>query len=117
MTPTERTLKLIRADGWIVGITERWNPHAKIRQDLFGFIDMIALKRGHPVTAIQTTSGANHAKRREKILGMETARMWLSAEKSRLVVVSWAKRGPRGDKKTWTPRIEEITLEDFDHAG
>jgi hypothetical protein len=34
---------------------ERWNPHVKIRQDLFGFIDILAIKKGETL-AVQCTS-------------------------------------------------------------
>jgi hypothetical protein len=36
VTPTQRSLAYLRAEGWQVAIVERWNPHARIRQDLFG---------------------------------------------------------------------------------
>lgn len=45
---------------------ERWNPHAKIRQDLFGFIDILAL-HGCCTIAVQSTSWANVSSRAKKI--------------------------------------------------
>ena len=39
-TPTARSLNRLRADGWLAQVVERWNAHAMIRQDLFGFIDV-----------------------------------------------------------------------------
>jgi hypothetical protein len=47
-------------------VVEKWNPFAKIRQDLFG-ADVLALKPGEPVLAVQATTGANHAAWREKL--------------------------------------------------
>ena len=55
MTPTQRSLKYLREQGYTVAITERWNPFARIRQDLFGFIDLLAIKPGETL-AVQTTS-------------------------------------------------------------
>lgn len=111
-SPTQRTLKWLREDGFKVGITEKWNPHAKIRQDLFGFIDLVAVKSGHGILGVQTTSGANHSTRRQKILESEEAHLWLACG-GHIAVVSWAKQGARGKRKVWTMRWEELNLSDF----
>lgn len=111
VSPTQRTLKWLRSEGYTVGITERWNTFARIRQDLFGFCDLVCLKEGEPITAVQTTSGANHAARREKVLGIAAAKLW--AERGRIWIVSWAKQGARGKRKLWTVRCEEIGINDF----
>jgi hypothetical protein len=66
MTPTELTLRKLRADGYVCEVTERWNPHARVRNDLFGFIDVVAL-RGEETLAVQATSAANVSKRVAKI--------------------------------------------------
>lgn len=71
MSPTQRSLKKLRDEGWLVAITERWNPHAKIRQDLFGFVDLLAVKDGQTL-AVQTTSGANVSARVKKIADVES---------------------------------------------
>lgn len=62
MTPTQRSLCKLRADGWLVAVVERWNPYARVRQDLFGFADLLAIK-GNEVLAVQTTSGDHVAHR------------------------------------------------------
>ena len=67
MTPTQLTLRHLRADGWpLVEVVEHWNPHARIRQDMFGFVDVIAVRRGETL-AVQTTSAANVSSRMRKI--------------------------------------------------
>ena len=45
ISPTQRTLKRLRDSGDypLVTIVERWNAFAKIRQDLFGIIDLLAI--------------------------------------------------------------------------
>lgn len=43
---TELTLKRLRELGFTAQVVEKWNPHARIRQDLFGFIDVLAVGRG-----------------------------------------------------------------------
>ena len=45
-SPTQRSLKLMRERGYLCEITERWNPFAKIRQDLFHFVDVLCIKDG-----------------------------------------------------------------------
>jgi hypothetical protein len=46
MSPTQRTLAECRKRGWVCQVVEKWNPHARIRQDLFGCIDIVALVPG-----------------------------------------------------------------------
>ena len=72
MTPTQRTLAKLRADGWTPAVVEHWNAHARIRQDLFGFIDILALRDGETL-AVQATSGSNVSARVAKIAASETA--------------------------------------------
>ena len=55
MTPTQRSLKYLRADGWLCAVVEHWNSHARIRQDLFGVVDILAIRDGETL-AVQTTS-------------------------------------------------------------
>ena len=60
MTPTQRSLKMLRDDGWHCWIVEHFNPHVKphgIRQDMFGCIDILCI-RGPETLAVQTTSGS-----------------------------------------------------------
>lgn len=67
---TQLSLKHLRADGWHVAIVETWNPHAGIRQDLFGCIDLLALK-GDTTLAVQTTTRGELARRVGKIAEAE----------------------------------------------
>jgi hypothetical protein len=66
MTPTRRSIALLKERGYVTAIVERWNPWVKIRQDLFGFGDVLALGEG-VVLIVQTTSGSNLSKRVDKI--------------------------------------------------
>lgn len=110
-SPTQRSLALLRRQGYRVAITEHWNSFVKRRQDLLGFIDLIAVAPS--MLAIQTTSGTNVAARVAKILDSEPARDWIDAG-HRIIVHGWAKRGPRGSVKKWECREVEITKEMFD---
>lgn len=107
MTPTQRSLAFVRKMGWDAAVVERWNPHARIRQDLFGCVDILCLlpNRGG-VTGIQTTSGDNVSARCQKIAAEPRMVRWVRAGNG-LYVHGWAKRGPRGKRKLWTCRVVE----------
>ena len=66
MTPTQRSLKYLRDAGYTVAIVEHWNSFARIRQDLFGIIDLLAV-RGTETLGVQTTSSTNVAARIRKL--------------------------------------------------
>lgn len=66
-SPTQRTLKKMRDEGYTAEVTEHWNPFAKIRKDLFGFIDVMAVGNGK-IIGVQTTSYSNISARVKKIL-------------------------------------------------
>lgn len=106
-SPTQRSLARLRAEGWFVAITERWNPWSKTRQDLFGFIDLLAI-RGNETLAVQTTSDANVSARRTKILGLQASALWMESPSRKLVIHGWSKKGPRGKRKAWVCRVVEI---------
>lgn len=65
-SPTQRTLSEMRDRGYFCWITEHWNHYARIRQDLWGFCDVLCLKEGE-VVAVQTTSMSNVSARVKKI--------------------------------------------------
>ena len=65
-SPTQRTLAALKAAGYTAAVVEKWNPHARIRQDLFGFIDVLAIREGE-VLGVQACSGGDASKRAKKI--------------------------------------------------
>lgn len=108
MTPTQRTLAFLRTDLALqVGIVEKWNPHAKIRQDLYGFIDLVACSDRFGIIGVQATSGDHVAHRLTKIREEPKAAVWL-ASGGRIWVIGWRKVGPRGKRKVWEPRVVEV---------
>lgn len=119
ISPTQRTLEALRNLDRTCGIVERFNrfagPHGK-RQDLFGFIDIIALDREQGIIGVQST-GQDFAGHVRKILEerSEEAVEWLKCG-GRIELWGWRKlKVKRGGKAMkWAPRIREFTLEDFD---
>jgi len=65
-SPTQRSLEMLRDKGYLCQIVERWNPHARIRIDLFTIGDIIAI-RDSETLLVQTTSGNNLNARVKKI--------------------------------------------------
>src|SRR3989344_8614522 len=109
ISPTQRTLKVLREkEGAIAQVVERWNSFAKIRIDLFGFIDIVAL-RGGDIVGIQVTSGSNHTARVKKIRDNPISVRWILAD-GIIEVRSWSKKGKRGEKKKWVERIEQLEV-------
>ena len=70
MSPTQRSLALLREQGYKPWIVEHWNHFARKRQDLYGCIDILAIGNGETI-AIQTTSRSNVAARHKKIVENE----------------------------------------------
>lgn len=66
MSPTARTLAVLRERGYTAEVVERWIPGANIRRDLFGFIDVLGI-RNNEVLGVQTTSDSHVAERIKKI--------------------------------------------------
>jgi hypothetical protein len=110
-SPTARTLADLRGDGYRAEVVERWNQHARIRQDLFDFIDIVAI-RGTDTLAVQATSTGNMGARLTKIKGLPAAREWVEGGRF-LSIVGWKKYKKRVDGKQWRATWRPVTLEDF----
>ena len=108
-SPTARTLEALRRAGFVAGVVERWNAHTRTRQDLFGFLDLVAVRGDVPgVLGVQATSGANGASRIAKILEEPRALVWVSAGNA-VQVWSWRKILV-GRRRRWSARIVPIEL-------
>lgn len=113
MTPTQRTLQKLKEMGYHAGVVEKWNAFARIRQDLFGAIDIIACKNDvNGVWGIQTTTTGNMAARIEKATAIPAIRAFVQAG-NRFSVWGWAKRGARGERKVWQLKEEPVTFNDL----
>jgi hypothetical protein len=103
----------MREKGYTAQVVERWNPYGRVRVDLFGFVDIVAIIEGEfGVVGLQTTSQSNSTKRVTKILCSHEAKVWLQAG-NRIIVHGWAKKGGKGKRKTWQVVERSITLDDF----
>lgn len=110
VSPTERTLKYLRKDlGMVAQVVERWNQAVGIRQDVYGFGDILAHSEDRGVWLVQATSAPNMSARVRKIRDEPRSWSWLRSG-GRIVVIGWAKRGAKGKRKLWTPRLVEVLL-------
>lgn len=89
MTPTQRSLKALTNAGYLPVVVERWNAFAKIRQDLWGWCDILAIRKNE-VLAVQVTSTANVSARIKKIQESDTVAKVRDAG-IRIEVHGWAK--------------------------
>lgn len=92
-SPTQRTLKELRKRYPLVQVVERWNPHARVRQDLFGIIDVVAVGQDE-IVVVQATSASNVSKRVKKITESKALPILRQAG-IRVLVHAWRKRGHR----------------------
>ena len=108
MSPTARSLAMLRKCGHAAGIVERWLPGVNRRKDLFGCIDLVAVRRGEAgVLAVQATSLANVSARLGKAKARSELRTWLAAG-NRFSVFGWYRRQGR-----WRVKIVDLRTEDL----
>lgn len=120
---TSRNKKYFVDNGYICGYVEKWNPHVGehgIRQDLFGFADLLVFHPDRPgCILVQSTSGSNHASRVHKILANEKAKAWVQTPVRQIAVVSDSKvvkrnkDGSKAKRKAWKVRVQFISERDF----
>lgn len=110
-SPTQRSLKYLRDLGYpLVQVVERWNPYAKVRVDLFGIIDVLAVGTSDyysdsfaNIVAVQTTSGSNVSARVTKM--KESDALPILKKAGILVVVHGWRKGSNG---RWVLREIEL---------
>jgi hypothetical protein len=102
-SPTVRSLAHLRKTCQAVQVVERWNSFTKTRHDLFGFIDIIAIRDGETI-AVQSTSWGNISSRAKKIAESELVEHVRSAG-WRILVHGWKKNA-----KTNRYELKEVDI-------
>lgn len=74
MSPTQKSIASLKKEGWRVAIVEKYNFHAHVRQDLFGFGDLLAVCPTEKPLIVQTTTQDHANARVEKILASPAIR-------------------------------------------
>jgi hypothetical protein len=94
-SPTQRTLGLLRRNEWLMAVAERWVSQAKIRRDMYGWIDALGLPPP-PATGVwgfQISMMSDHAARAAKMLSpavLPNVLRWLQAG-GQAAIVAWTK--------------------------
>lgn len=102
-SPTQRTLALLRERGCLAAVTEKWNAFAKIRQDLFGIVDVLGIDAEGTTIAVQTTSYSNVSARAKKI-AEAPATPYMRKAGWKIVIHGWHKV-----KGRWTVREVDVS--------
>lgn len=103
MSPTQRSLKFYRDQGYLAGVVERWIPQARKRSDLFGILDIVVVGNGETI-GVQTTSGSNVSARVKKI-GDSEAISELREAGWKIIVQGWRKNS----KGRWVLREVDVS--------
>lgn len=88
-SPSARAKKEYKCRGCSVYVTEKWNAFAGVRQDAFGFGDLLVICEPD-IVLVQVTSGDNHLARKKKILSIPESFKWLNSG-GKIVVMSFTK--------------------------
>lgn len=120
MTPTQRTLALLRERGWRHDIVERFNrfvgPHGQ-RHDFCHMFDIIAFAPSVGIVGVQSCGQAysDHVTKLLSDVCAPALREWLlSGGKAELI--GWRKKkavlcnGKKGNSYRWYPRVADIVL-------
>src|SRR5262249_48961814 len=94
MSPTGKSLRLLRQLGYLAVMTEHWDGVAQVRRGLLGCIDIPGLKPGESRLGGQATAATNRAARVAKARGLPGLRAWIGSG-ARFKVWSWDSRGVR----------------------
>jgi predicted TIM-barrel fold metal-dependent hydrolase len=118
ISPTQRTLKAMREQGRLVGIVERFLQYAGSfgkRQDLFGFIDIIAIDPVDGIIAIQSC-GQDFSGHVKKLTEERNEAVFEWLKHAPLELWGWRKvKLKRGGKAMrWKPRVADIILDGED---
>jgi len=110
-----RTIRALKEQGRIPGIVERFNPHVGphgIRQDLFGFIDIIALCPDHGIVAVQSC-GQDFAGHVRKMTEERNEAMFEWLKHARVELFGWRKvKLKRGGKAVSEQSKDVARLDD-----
>lgn len=103
MSPTQRSLAVLRERYPLVQVVERYIPQARKRIDLYGIADILCVSESE-IVAVQTTSASNVAARVSK-LTESPALPILRKAGVRILVHGWRKNA----KGRWTLREVDLS--------
>jgi hypothetical protein len=89
LTPTARTLALLRREGFIAAPVERWLPTVNKRSDVWGFGDVLAASPGARLVPIVQATTADHVAAQ------------LAKAQARAELAAWPKAGGAFEIHCW----------------
>lgn len=101
-----RTTKYLDDHGWTYAKCETYNVYSGRKNDLFGCLDYIALKKGRCM-GIQVTTHNNASARVNKSTALPELRAWLNAG-NEFQVWGWHKPGTRWELVRRDVRLDEL---------
>lgn len=107
MSPTARSLALLRSLGFASDVTERFIAAINRRRDFLRIGDLIGVHERHGFLMIQATSLPNVAARVNKAKGIAALATWLKAG-GMFEVHGWHKRGEHWEVRRVTLRTDDM---------
>ena len=122
--PLQRSKAWLEEKGFHVWIVEHFNPFAHIRQDMYGFADLVAIRHDMKGVWAINACGENVKEHIGKYLNGWThpkkgqqppnphLPVWLCGG-NRMSIMGWGKRSSdgKGSRKVWTLRLVEFYLD------
>jgi hypothetical protein len=96
-SPTQLSLDYLNKLGYTCQIVEHWNSFARVRQDCFGFGDILAYHRNGTIALIQTSTASNFSARKKKILDSWHYLGWKAAG-GIILLLCWGPKGLREEE-------------------
>lgn len=112
------TTDKLRKDHWLVGITEHYNFYGKVRQDLFGFADLLCIKPPDTL-AVQITDSGGNAQHIRDVIASVPAKVFLLAG-NKIEIWAWRELikknldGSKSKRCKWKEKITKIVYEDIE---
>lgn len=101
-SPSALSMEKLSADGWLADTVERHIPYTRLKKDLFGGFDHLAVRAGE-ILAVQSTSRSNVSARVNKIRALPHFQV-LQASGMQMVVWGW------DQDKSGNHRLREVWL-------
>jgi hypothetical protein len=97
MSPTQLSLRWLREHGYLAEVVEHYSSFDRKRHDLWGFVDILAIRRNE-VLAVQTTTASHVSDRMKKIADSPYVGLVREAGIG-IAVHGWSQKAPRA---RWT---------------
>ena len=115
-SPTQKTLALLRERGWECAVVEKFVGPLRIRQDAYGWMDILCIDPVRGAVGVQSCGQAfsEHVHKLIEERG-DILKKWVDHHPAELI--GWRKKkavladGSKGKADRWCPRIADIVLD------